>query len=90
MPLNYEDNALDAVVKYQMPTISLQLNFLEDIRGEEWLLAKTEMRWLSGARFDSITEIIDDRGRIVATSQQLLAMLPVKQASTGGQSRGRL
>lgn len=90
IPLNYEDDALQGVLKYQMPTISLQIKFCEEIQGDEWLLTKTKLRWLSGARFDESIDIINDRGQIVATCHQLVARLPSKMFKPAGNPRGRL
>jgi hypothetical protein len=78
LPLNYEENALEGIVKYQLPTISLKLDFCTDIKGKEWLLSKTHLRWLSGSRFEENIKIIDDDGNIVATCHQLCGIYPSK------------
>ena len=72
---------------YQMPTVSFKMDFRADVKGHEWLLTRTHMRWLSNGRFDENIEILDDNGGIVATCLQSMAIYPAgrgskKEAST--------
>ncbi|KAJ5982852.1 thioesterase-like superfamily-domain-containing protein [Penicillium waksmanii] len=74
--MNYQDSALEAVLHYDYPTVSMDLDFLKDPAGrEEWLLMRTKMYKLQNGRFDMHVQIIDDDGDLVATAKQTCLVL---------------
>ncbi|KAF4953806.1 hypothetical protein FSARC_12305 [Fusarium sarcochroum] len=76
IPLNYGKEGLKEAFDHKMPTISLTITFLSSIEKKEWLLTRTTMNRLHNGRFDMSTSIIDESGKVVATSTQLCAMIP--------------
>ncbi len=90
LPLNYEADGLKAAVRYQMPTLSLDIDFCSDIRAEKWLLTRTHMRWMHNDRFDENFEILDESGKIVATCKQSCVIFPVQRPGPSKQPKSQL
>lgn len=66
--MNYQENALKAVLNYEYPTVSMDFDFRADPAGrKEWILNRTKMHKLQNGRFDMHVQMIDDDGDLVAT-----------------------
>lgn len=64
------------MLKFKIPTMSLTVNFYEKIKNVEWLLTVARMQRLHNGRCDMDVQVINDEGNIVATSTQVVAMIP--------------
>lgn len=56
--------------------MSLTVNFFEKIKNVEWLLTVARMQRLHNGRCDMDVQVIDDGGNIVATSTQVVSIIP--------------
>lgn len=56
-------------MKWAFPTVCLSVDIREDPRGEEWLLQRTVMNDCHNGKYQLDVQIINERGKLVATSQ---------------------
>jgi hypothetical protein len=83
LPLNYEDDGLAAMSKYQIATLSLRLEFRSSSLDEEWLASRSIMNKLQDGLFDMNIELFNVRGDLVATSTQTWSLRPSSGPKTG-------
>lgn len=77
IPFNYEERGPEvAVMEYDSPTVSLTVNFYEKVKAVEWLLTKTHMKRLHNGQCDMDVQVIDDDGKILASSTHVVALIP--------------
>jgi hypothetical protein len=63
-------------MRWAFPTQCLSLDIKRNPGGEEWLLQRTVMNEYANGRFELDVKIIDERGRLVATSKHACLALP--------------
>jgi hypothetical protein len=73
--LNYEKGALKGIFKWAFPTICLSLDIKEDPSGAEWLLQRTVMNKCNNGSFEMDVKIINEKGKLLATSKHACLMI---------------
>ena len=86
LPLHYEKNALAGIMKWAFPTVCLSLDIKRDPEGEEWLLQRTVMTYCDNGRFELDVKLLDEQGRLVATSKHSCLILPRAGSEPDGSS----
>lgn len=64
------------MLKYKIPTMALTVTFYEKVTDVEWLLTVAHMQRLHNGRCDMGVQVINDGGNILATSTQVVAIIP--------------
>ncbi|KAL2843430.1 hypothetical protein BJX68DRAFT_270162 [Aspergillus pseudodeflectus] len=78
--LNYQPEGMKSFMKFNMPSVSLTFNFVEDPAGQtEWILNQATMNRLQNGRFYMDLLMVDEEGRLIAAIKHQSLMFERKR-----------
>jgi acyl-CoA thioesterase len=88
IPLNYQPEGMKSLIKFNVPSVSLTFDFVQDPAGQkEWILNRGTMNRLQNGRFDMDLLMIDEEGKLIAAIKHQSLMFERKRHL--GRQRGK-
>ncbi|KAL3455478.1 thioesterase-like superfamily-domain-containing protein [Aspergillus heterothallicus] len=80
IPLNYQPAGMKSLIKFNVPSVSLTFDFVQDPAGRiEWILNRATMNRLQNGRFDMDLLMIDEEGNLIAAIKHQSLMFERKR-----------